>query len=149
LGNCSHHMKHDRRHERVPRLGYLKQVGSEDDERTPEDYFDGFPEGLALYKAVEDAIATIGQATVRVTKSQIAFRRRKGFAYVWRPGQHVKSEVPAVLSIALPREVASKRFKSVVHPSIKVWMHHIELNMPAQIDDEVREWLTEAYDNAS
>lgn len=123
-------------------------MGSEDEERTPDDYFDGFPDGLALYKAVKDTVGTIGPATVRVTKSQIVFRRRKGFAYVWRPGQYVRSEVPAVLSIALPREVASTRIKSVVHPSTKVWMHHIELNLPAQIDDEVREWLTEAYENA-
>ena len=65
---------------------------------------------------MKDAVAAIGEAAVQVTKSQIVFRRRKGFAYVWRPGQYVKSEVPAVLSIALPRELTSDRFKSVVHP---------------------------------
>ena len=81
-----------------------------------------------LYCAVADAVAAIGEAAVRVTKSQIAFRRRKGFAYVWRPGQYLKSDVPAVLSIALPREVASDRFKEVAHPSAKVWMHHLELS---------------------
>lgn len=94
-------------------------------------------------------MATVGEATVRVTKSQIAFRRRKGFAYVWRPGQYLKSAVPAVLSIALPHEVVSDRFKSVVHPSAKVWMHHIELQRTAQIDNEVRGWLAEAYANAN
>jgi hypothetical protein len=85
---------------------------------------------------------------VRVTTSQIAFRRRRGFAYVWRPGQYVASEVPAVLSIALPREVSSDRFKSVAHPSPHVWMHHLELSDSSQIDDEVRSWLAEAYENA-
>ena len=73
----------------------------------------------------------------------------RGFAYVWRPGQYVDSEVPAVLSIALPRRVPSDRFKSVAHPSAKVWMHHIELSDSAQVDDEVRDWLAEAYENAS
>jgi hypothetical protein len=97
---------------------------------------------------VEDAVTAIGDVTVRVTKSQVAFRRRKGFAYVWRPGQYVRSEVPAVLSISLPREVASDRFKEVAHPSAKVWMHHLELTDTAQIDDEVRGWLTEAYQGA-
>ena len=82
-------------------------------------------------------MAAIGEAEVRVTRSQLAFRRRKGFAYVWRPGQYVKNEVPAVLSIALPRKVASDRFKEVVHPSAEVWMHHLERD-PAQVDDEVR-----------
>ena len=83
-----------------------------------------------------------------MTRSQIAFRRRTGFAFVWRPGQYVTSDVPAVLSIALPHEVASDRFKSVVHPSTGVWMHHLELREVGQVDDEVRGWLVEAYDDA-
>ncbi len=115
------------------------------EERTPADFFDGFPDGLALYEAVQRTVDAIGEAAVRVTKSQIAFRRRRGFAYVWRPGQYVTSDAPAVLSIALPYEVASARWKSVVHPSAGVWMHHLELYESAQIDDEVRRWLTEAY----
>ena len=118
-------------------------------ERTPEGYFAGHPEGLALYRAVEDVLATIGEASVEVKKSQIAFRRRRGFAYVWRPGQYVNSRFPAVLSIALPREVASDRFKSVAHPSPKLWMHHLELESADQVDDEVREWLAEAYADAA
>jgi hypothetical protein len=124
-------------------------MGSEANGRTAEVFFEGSPDGLALYTAVKDAVAAIGEAAVQVTKSQIAFRRRKGFAYVWRPGQYVKSEVPAVLSIALPRELTSDRFKSVVHPSARVWMHHIELCETSQIDGEVREWLAEAYQGAS
>lgn len=116
--------------------------------RTPQDFFTGHPEGLALYTAVADAIATLGEVSIRVTTSQIAFRRRTGFAYVWRPGQYVHSDVPAVLSVALPRPVESERFKQVAHPSPRVWMHHLELRDPAQVDDEVRAWLAEAYDCA-
>lgn len=78
----------------------------------------------------------------------MAFRRRKGFAYLWRPGMYVKSEVPAVLSIGLPHEVRSSRFKSVVHPSPGVWMHHLELRGTDDLDDDVRGWLAEAYANA-
>ena len=69
-------------------------------------------------------------ATVRTTTSQVAFRNRRGFAYVWNPRRHLKTEVPAVLSIALPRRVESSRFKEVVHPSPGVWMHHLELAPP-------------------
>lgn len=114
-------------------------------DRTPEDLFDGFPEGLAVCRAVQQAVATIGDASVAVTRSQVAFRRRRGFAYVWRPGQYVDSDVPAVLSIALPREVTSERFKQVVHPARHVWMHHLELGDATQVDDQVRAWLREAY----
>lgn len=118
-------------------------------EQSPEELFAGFPEGLAILRSVQQAVATIGETSLAVTKSQVAFRRRKAFAYVWRPGRYVHSDVPAVLSIALPHEVRGDRFKEVVHPSTNVWMHHIELHAPSQIDDQVRGWLEEAYANAS
>ncbi len=88
---------------------------------TPEEFFDGHPDGLEVYRRVTDVIDGLGEAEVRVSKSQIAFRARRGFAYVWRPGRYVDNDVPAVLSIPLPAEDKSKRFKSVVHPSPKVW----------------------------
>ena len=91
----------------------------------------------------------IAEVQVRVSKSQIAFRRRRGFAYVWRPAQYIDSDVPAVLSIALGRQLHSSRFKEVVQPSAKVWMHHLELREPAQVDQEVKSWLREAYDAAA
>jgi hypothetical protein len=124
-------------------------VGSHGEVRAPEELFQDHPEGLALYRAVRDAVARIGDADVRVTKSQVAFRRRRGFAFVWRPGQYLRSEVPAVLSIALPYEVSSDRVKSVAHPSPRVWMHHLELDDAAQVDDEVSGWLAEAYEDAT
>lgn len=110
-------------------------------ERSAADLFDGFPETLAICGAVREAVDELGAASVTVSKSQVAFRRRRGFAYIWRPGQYVANPVPAVLSLALPRELASDRFKSVVHPAPRVWMHHLELERPEQ----VVEWLAEAY----
>jgi hypothetical protein len=112
---------------------------------SPESFFEGHPDGLAVYQAVASAVAALGDSQVRVTKSQVAFRRRRGFAYVWRPGQYVSSTVPAVLSLALPREVGSARFKEVVHPAPSVWMHHLELRDPGEVDEEVAAWLGEAW----
>lgn len=113
--------------------------------RGPADLFANHPDGLALYEAVAKAVAAVGEAEVRTTKSQIAFRRRRGFAFVWRPGQYVDSDVPAVLSIALPERIESDRFKEIVRPSLKIWMHHLELRAPDAIDAEVRNWLKAAY----
>lgn len=123
-------------------------MGTGEPERTPEGFFDGSPVGLRLYAAVEQAVRDIGEASVHVTKSQIAFRRSKGFLYLWRPGQYVKSDVPAVLSVVLPHELISPRFKQVAHPSSTVWMHHIELHRIEEVDDEVRGWMVEAFRNA-
>lgn len=111
-------------------------------------FFVGHPAGRAVAEAVVRAADHLGPHEVRVSRSQVAFRRRVGFAYLWRPGQYVSSDVPAVLSVALPRRDGSPRWKEVVHPSSGVWMHHLELHSSAEVDDEVRAWLQDAYDAA-
>lgn len=110
-----------------------------------EEFFEGHPDGLAVFRAVAAAIRGMGECEQRVSKSQIAFRRDRGFAYVWRPGQYVRSDVPAVLSIALPQPLESPRIKETVHPSPRVWMHHLELRRPREVDEEVRRWLSMAF----
>lgn len=113
--------------------------------RAVEQFFDGAPAALAIYEAAECMAASLGPHEVRVGKSQISFRRRRGFAYLWRPGVYVKSSVPLVLSLALPRNLGSPRFKQIVHPSARSWMHHLELTDSAELDAEVRAWMQEAY----
>ena len=118
----------------------------------PEDLFSGRPEALAVVERVRsvlDATSGIGPVEVRTTKSQVAFRRRRGFAYLWRPGQYLANPgAEVVLSIALGRRDGSPRFKEVVHPAPTVWMHHLELDGPDDVDDEVVGWLREAADAA-
>lgn len=84
-----------------------------DDYAAAAELIQGFPEGAAILHAVQEAVSTLSETTMKVTKSQVAFRRRRGFAYVWRPGQYINSDVPAVLSIALPRELRSDRIKEL------------------------------------
>lgn len=116
--------------------------------QSPEEFFAGSPAGLAICLAVQTVVGSLGPATIKTSKSQVAFWRQHGFAYVWRPGQYLKSGVPAVLSIVLHRQATSPRFKEVAHPAKSVWVHHIELNQPNQVDDEVEQWLKEAYRDA-
>jgi hypothetical protein len=113
----------------------------------PEDVFAGSPAGLSICARVLELVDDL-DVEVRSTRSQVALRRRRGFAYLWHPGHYVRSDVPAVLSIALPAQVSSPRFKEVVHPAPGIWMHHLELDDPAQVDDEVLGWLHAAYDAA-
>lgn len=115
---------------------------------TLERFFDGAADAQELYRAAERMAAELGPHETRVSKSQISFRRRRGYAYLWRPGVYVKSTVPLVLSLALPRNVDSPRFKQVVHPAPGIWMHHLELTESTQLDAEVRRWMLEAYDAA-
>ncbi|MQA07525.1 MAG: hypothetical protein GEU98_03050 [Pseudonocardiaceae bacterium] len=94
-------------------------------------------------------VGWFGPFEVRVSKSQVAFRRKRGFAYLWLPGQYLaKPAVDVVLSIALGRHDESERFKEVVHPAPAHWMHHLELRDAGDLDDEVAGWLREAADRA-
>lgn len=111
---------------------------------TPEAaaFLQGTGLGTAVYRRVRDAVPS---ADVRVTKSQIAFRRGRGFAWLWRPRMYLGSRgAVLVLSVALPRRDASPRWKEVVHPSPGTWMHHLELSDVEQLDAEVQAWLREA-----
>jgi hypothetical protein len=115
----------------------------------PEDLLEGHPVAVSVYNRVRSRLVDLGPFEVRTTKSQIAFRRKRGFAYLWLPGQYLKNpDAEVVLSIALGRHDRSERFKEVVHPSALQWMHHLELRGPDEIDDEVVAWLREASDRA-
>jgi hypothetical protein len=116
---------------------------------TPEEFFADSPLGQAVLARVTAAVEEAGGAELRVSTSQIAFRRRRGFAYLWRPGQYLRRPAAAVvLSIVLGRQDGSPRWKEVVHPARAHWMHHLEVQDPADIDDEVADWLHEAAGRA-
>ena len=117
---------------------------------TPEEYLAGHPLAQAVFLRIKAVLEGLGPVEVRASKSQIAFRRRRGFAYLWMPGQYLsRPQAEQVLSIALGRHVESERFKEVAHPSAKHWMHHLEITDVEQIDSEVVDWLAEAADRAT
>ena len=112
---------------------------------TPEDYFAGHPGAWAAFSKVRAMVEQDGPIEVRVSRSQVAFWRKRGFAYLWMPGQYLKHPgAEVVLSIALGRLDGSDRFKEVAHPSPAHWMHHLEVHTLTDLDGEVAEWLHEA-----
>jgi hypothetical protein len=117
--------------------------------RTPEEFLADSPEGLAVYEAVAAVIDEIGEATVTTAKTQVTFRRRRGFAYIWRPDQYGRKKVAAALTVALPVRIESARFQTVAQPRPNLWIHHLWLTSPREIDDEVIDWLVAAYDAAA
>ena len=84
---------------------------------TPQDFFAGHHDPLAAYEKVRAVVDTIGHCDIRTSKSQVAFRRRREFAYLWRPSRHpTKPTAEVVLSIAVTRHDDSTLFKQVAHP---------------------------------
>lgn len=114
-----------------------------------EQFFSGFPEAWAIFTTLRQAIEAIGPVELRVKKSQVAFSRRRVVALAWRPGQYLRGEhAPLVLTVALRRRDSSSRWKQIVEPSPGRFTHHLELFSSKEIDDQVRAWLIEAWQQA-
>jgi hypothetical protein len=116
---------------------------------TITDFFAGHPTSRQIFDALHLAIDTVGANTLRVTKSQVAFRRKRAFAWAWMPGIYLHGKTaPLVLSVALCRRAASPRWKEVVQPTRTRFMHHLELYSPEEVDGDVLRWLQEAWELA-
>ena len=113
---------------------------------TLDEFFAGQAESRDLFEAVRHAVDAAGPATLRVMKSQIAFRRRKAFAWVWMPAQYLhRAAAPLVLTIGFRYRDTSPRWKEIVEPAPGRFTHHLELYSVDDIDDEVRGGLREAW----
>ena len=112
-------------------------------------FFAAAPLGAAALGWTCGVVAGLGPATLRLTRSQVALRRRIGFAWLWLPGRWLdRPDAEVVLSIGLRARIAGPRFKQVVEPYPGRWMHHLEIHDLADLDEEVAGWLAEAYDAA-
>jgi hypothetical protein len=130
-------------------LRSAEHAGARRNPSTPQEFLAGHPLALDVFARLTSLLGGPPEVEIRVSKSQIAFRRRRGFAYLWLPRRylsHPNAEV--VLSIALGRHDPSPRFKEVTHPSPKHWMHHLEVRDPSEIDESVAAWLREAAERA-
>jgi len=116
---------------------------------TPEEYLTGHPLAQDVFDTVRALTAETG-AEVRTTTSQIAFRRRRGFAFLWLPGRYLAHPTAdVVLSVDLGRHDDSPRWKEVAHPAPGHWLHHLEIHALPEVDDEVAGWLREAAERAA
>ncbi len=111
-----------------------------------DDFFADYQAARPLFAAVQRSIESLGPIDLHVTRSQIAFRRRKPFAWVWVPERYLRRKVaPLVLTVGLRRRDASPRWKQIVEPAPGRFTHHLELYAVEDLDDEVRGWLREAW----
>ena len=109
-------------------------------------YFSGHEPARALYERIDEYLQTLVEVETRVSKSQIGFHRRRGFAWVWIPEKHLgRPAAPLVLTLAFRHRDPSPRWKEVVEPYPGRFTHHLELFSADQIDDEVRGWIHEAW----
>ena len=118
---------------------------------TIDDFFKGREDSRQLFDAISREVERLGGATVHVSKSQVAFRRKKNFAVVWTPGQYLtnRSTAPLVLALSFPRRDGSSRWKEITEVGPTRFTHHLELFQKSEIDQEVRHWLQTAWEEAA
>ena len=115
-----------------------------------DEFFAGQVLSRQLFDALRGMLEELGPVELHVTKSQIAFRRNKAFAWVWMPGKYLRGQAaPLVLTLSLPSRDASPRWKEIVEPRPGRFTHHLELFAVDEIDDEVRLWLQAAWEKSS
>ena len=113
---------------------------------TLDEFFAGFEASRPIFEALRAEIEALGPVEVRLSKSQVAFRRRRAFAWAWVPDRYLGGgHAPLVLTLSFRERDPSPRWKQVVEPAPGRFTHHLELYAAAEIDDEVRGWLREAW----
>jgi hypothetical protein len=109
-------------------------------------FFAGYEASRPVFEALRSAIEDLGPSEIRVTKSQVAFCRRKAFAWAWIPDRYLHgNHAPLVLTLSFRYRNPSPRWKEIVEPKPGRFTHHLELYSIKDIDDEVRGWLQAAW----
>lgn len=117
---------------------------------TLDDFFWGREEARLLFDAISREVDRLGDSTIRVSKSQVAFRRSKNFAVVWMPGQYLtnRATAPLVLTLSFPTRNSSLRWKEITEVGPQRFTHHLALYGQDEVDEEVRNWLQMAWEQA-
>ena len=114
-------------------------------------YFEGKPVELTLYQALFSQMSSaFPQAKVKVQKSQISFYNRHLFAAASIPVRR-KKDWPLdclLVTFGLSHPLSSPRIAVAVEPYPNRWTHHVVVSRPEEIDEELMDWLREAYDFA-
>ena len=95
-----------------------------------------------LYEALVRMVREQGPFEQVPTKTRIAFMVRVRFTAVNR----VRPDGSLVCHVWLKRRVESPRFTKIELLGRTDWVHHFVLRSEADLDDELRSWMREAYD---
>ncbi len=111
--------------------------------------FEKHPALLPLYEhCAAKILDAFPDAKTKVSKTQVGFSNRNGFAYLWPPTRRIKGRPGTyiVLTFGLGYRLEHPRVIEVVEPYPHRWTHHVLISAPEEMDDEVMAWLREAYD---
>ncbi len=107
---------------------------------TIEEYFETGPDfERPIYEAVAAHMATLEDVHTEAVSVGIFFKRKRTFAQLRTMTRWI------ALSFILERKLDSKRLSRKVQGAGERYYHVINVRSPEEIDDQIREWLTEAW----
>ncbi|MBR5110060.1 MAG: hypothetical protein IK099_07680 [Clostridia bacterium] len=112
-------------------------------------FFDAVPGAYSIYRALKRAILKIYPNTqIRMQKTQITFYNPRVFACASLLRARRKAEMPdswITVTLGLPYRLESPRAAVCTEPYPGRWTAHIVLGSSEEINDELLQWIGEAY----
>lgn len=108
---------------------------------TEEDFFAGREAQRALHHAFRAFVERRGPIKVNINKTRISFQARARFASVNRVTRD-----GLACHLWLKRRIESRRFTRIEHLPPGNFVHNFKLTDVAELDDEMAEWIAEAYE---
>lgn len=104
---------------------------------------------LVTFGWVCEQVDALGGAQLRVARTQVGWARRRGFVFIWSARAWLGARgADCVLSLAMDQAHPDPRWKQVVAVRPTLWMHHLEVRDPGDLDPQVAGWLAIAYRQA-
>ena len=111
-------------------------------------FFNDHMDALPLYERLEELILEqIPDAKIKVSKTQISFSNKRGFAFVsFNPCRKVndRPDVWMTVTFGLSYRKDSPRIDVATEPYPNRWTHHIMMGSEEEIDGELMGWICEA-----
>ena len=111
-------------------------------------FFGEHRDALPLYEGMEEQIlAQIPDVKIKVSKTQITFANRRGFAFAsFNPVRKAKErpEVWMTVTFGLSYRKESPRIDVATKPYPNRCTHHVMVGSPEEIDGELMDWIREA-----
>lgn len=117
-------------------------------------FFAKMPDMLPVYRVFEERVLETcdgrsgGKVDVRVQKTQVTFSNRYNFACASLPVRRKKGwpERCLMVTFGLGYRKESPRIAVATEPYPGRWTHHVLVERPEDVDDELMGWVREAYD---
>ena len=116
-------------------------------------FFNDHMDASPLYERLEGLILEqIPDVKIKVSKTQISFSNKQGFAFVsFNPCRRAKErpEVWMTVTFGLSYRKDSPRIDVATEPYPNRWTHHVMVGSEEEIDDELMGWIYEAAEFSS